>query len=131
MSEQDPYGQQPPTYGGQPPTGGGHSPYPGGADGQANDAKGFFGALFDFSFTHFVTPKIVKVVYILATVALALFYLIVVVAGLLSDSPLAGVLVLLLGWIPFLIYLALIRMTLEFYYALIRMSEDIHERLPR
>ncbi len=115
----------------QPPTGGGHSPYPGGADGQANDAKGFFGALFDFSFTHFVTPKIVKVVYILATVALALFYLIVVVAGLLSDSPLAGVLVLLLGWIPFLIYLALIRMTLEFYYALIRMSEDIHERLPR
>ncbi|MBA2738756.1 MAG: DUF4282 domain-containing protein [Nocardioidaceae bacterium] len=131
MSEQDPYGQQPPAYGGQPPTGGGHSPYPGGADNQDSSAKGFFAALFDFSFTHFVTPKIVKVVYILATVAMVVFYLILVVAGLFSDSPLVGVLVLLLGWIPFLIYLALIRMTLEFYYALIRMSEDIHERLPR
>ena len=29
------------------------------------------------------------------------------------------------------IYLALIRMTSEFYFAIVRMSEDINKRLPR
>ncbi|MDQ3324834.1 MAG: DUF4282 domain-containing protein [Actinomycetota bacterium] len=124
-------GGQPPQYGGPPPQGGGHSPWPGGQADASSEAKGFFGALFDFSFTHFVTPKIVKVVYILATVALVLFYLILMLSGLFSDEPLVGVLVLLLGWIPLLVYLALVRMTLEFYFALVRMSEDIHQRLPR
>lgn len=132
MTEQDPYGQQPPGYGGgQPPQGGGYPQYPSGQQSRSTEAKGFFGALFDFSFTHFVTPKIVKVVYILAMVGLVLAYLIVVIGGLFSDQPLIGVLFLLLGWIPVLIYLALIRMTLEFYFALVRMSEDVHQRLPR
>jgi hypothetical protein len=72
----DPYGQ-PPAPGTPPPS------------------KGFFGALFDFSFEHFVTPMIVKVVYLLGI----------------------------------LLYLCLIRMTLEFYLAVTRMSQDIHQRL--
>ncbi len=132
MSDQDPYGQQPPSYGGsEPPQGGGYQQYPSGQNNPSSDTKGFFGALFDFSFTSFVTPKIVKVVYVLATVGLALLYLIFVITGFAGDQPLVGVLVLLLGWIPFLIYLALVRMTLEFYFALVRMSEDIHQRLPR
>jgi len=87
--------------------------------------------LFDFSFTSFVTPKIVKLVYVLATVALGLVYLVVVIVGFVGDQPAVGVVVLLLGWIPFLVYLALIRMTLEFYFAIVRMSEDINRRLPR
>ena len=32
---------------------------------RSSDAKGFLGSLFDFSFTSFVTPKIVKVLYVL------------------------------------------------------------------
>lgn len=131
VTSRRPAAGNPPQYGGPPPQGGGHSPWPGGQADASSEAKGFFGALFDFSFTHFVTPKIVKVVYILATVALVLFYLILMLSGLFSDEPLVGVLVLLLGWIPLLVYLALVRMTLEFYFALVRMSEDIHQRLPR
>jgi hypothetical protein len=73
----------------------------------------------------------VKFVYVLITVGLALGYLIFVIAGFAGDEPAVGVIVLLFGWIPFLIYLAFARMTLEFYYALVRMSEDIHRRLPR
>ncbi|MDF2966239.1 MAG: hypothetical protein K0Q93_17 [Nocardioidaceae bacterium] len=92
--------------------------------------KGFLGALFDFSFTSFVTPTIVKFVYILITIGLALGYLLFVVLGFAGDTPAVGIVVLLLGWIPFLVYLALARMTLEFYFALVRMSEDIHHRLP-
>lgn len=127
---QQPYGQQPypqQPYGQQPAYGGGG---PGGPGGRA-EAKGFFGALFDFSFNHFVTPRIVKVVYVLALVVLVLAYVVFVIAGLAGETPGVGVVFLLLGWIPFLLYLALIRMTLEFYYAIVRMSEDINARLPR
>ena len=101
----------------------------GGSAGASGEAKGFFGALFDFSFRTFVTPKIVRFVYVLITLAIALGYLILVIAGFV-DSAASGLLILLLGWIPAILYLAVARMTLEFYYSVVRMSEDINRRLP-
>jgi hypothetical protein len=109
---QEPYGQAPPPGPSQP------------------SGKGFFGALFDFSFQHFVTPMLVKVVYILATVALVVGWLFWLVAGFTQDAAF-GIGVLVLGPVVLLIYLALVRMTLEFYLSVVRMSEDIHHRLPR
>lgn len=38
--------------------------------------------------------------------------------------------VLVLGPILAIVSLAMVRMTLEFYLATVRMSEDIHRRLP-
>ncbi|UAL30119.1 DUF4282 domain-containing protein [Nocardioides rotundus] len=112
---QDPYGQ-PGSYG-QPQTGSSSSP-------------GFFGALFDFKFEHFITPMIVKVVYILTLVFLVLGWLFYVIFAF-SQNSAAGLAVLLLGPIVLVLYLAFIRMTLEFYLAIVRMSQDIHQRLPR
>ncbi len=119
------YGSQPPPPSGQPPQPSGQPQPP-----SASDAKGFFGALFDFSFSHFITPIIVKVVYVLATIALVLGWLVFLIAGF-SQSVGLGVVVLILGPIAVIIYLAFIRMTLEFYLAIVRMSEDIHHRMPR
>ena len=95
---------------------------------QGTGAKGFFGALFDFKFEHFITPMIVKVVYILATVGLVLGWLVFMLVSFAAE-PVKGVLVLLFGPILVVLYLAFIRMTLEFYLAIVRMSEDIHQRL--
>jgi uncharacterized protein DUF4282 len=89
-------------------------------------AKGFFGALFDFSFNSFVTPSIVKVVYVLATIALAVGFVGFLIAAIATGESTAILFTLILGPILAILYLALIRMTLEFYYALVRMSEDIH-----
>ena len=114
---QDPYGQQP--YGQQPPHGSG----PGGTD-----AKGFFGALFDFGFNHFVTPKIVKFVYVLALVLLVLGWLVYTIA-IFTESAGLGLASLIFGPIFILIYLCFIRMTLEFYLAVTRLSEEIHHKL--
>ncbi|MGI8523536.1 MAG: DUF4282 domain-containing protein [Nocardioides sp.] len=36
----------------------------------------------------------------------------------------------MVGAVAALVYLAFIRMTLEFYLAIVRMSEDIHRRMP-
>ncbi|MGO4602880.1 DUF4282 domain-containing protein [Terrabacter sp. 2YAF2] len=96
----------------------------------AREGAGFFAALFDFSFTNFVTPILVRFVYVLATVALAVTWLIFVIAGF-ANSLGAGLGALILGPVFVVIYLAVIRMTLEFYLSVVRMSEDIHKRLPQ
>ncbi len=94
------------------------------------DTKGFLPSLFDFSFTHFVTPKLVKFVYLLATVALGLMWFVVLLTSF-ANSVGAGLGVLIIGPIILVIYLALIRMTLEFYLSVVRMSQDINQRLPK
>ena len=96
---------------------------------QKTDAAGFLRALFDFSFSTFITPKVVRFVYVLATALLVLVWLVWLVAAF-DSAPGYGLFVLVIGPIVMLLYLALIRMTLEFYLAITRMSEDIHHRLP-
>jgi hypothetical protein len=146
------YGQQPqpqpqpdqPAYGsypqhGQPAGGYGQAPtwqqtpgqqrYPGQPAGLSGmppqqESSGFFGALFDFGFNSFATPVVIKVLYILGLVAIALGYVILVISGF-ADSPLTGFAILIGGAIGALIYVIFLRITLEFYYAVVRMSEDI------
>lgn len=125
----------PAPYGGAPPGGPGQPNYPrfpsGGSEplgqGGSPSAKGFFGALFDFKFEHFITPIIVKIVYVIALVALVLTWLLFTVSSLAQSAGL-GLVVLILGAIAVILYLAFIRMTLEFYLAIVRMSQDIHHR---
>lgn len=110
--------QQPPA---QPPK----SPYgpPPGAGGQSPDAQGFFAALFDLDFKSFVTLKFAKFIYILLIVVLALGWLVYVVIGFIAD-PWLGFAALLLGWIPAFLWLVLARVSLEFYIAMIRTSQN-------
>ncbi len=108
----------------------GYPPYPGPGAQPGARAKGFFGALFDFSFEHFITPMIVKAVYVIAFIVLTLLWLFVSVATLARDGG-VGIVILILGAVVALLYLAFVRMTLEFYLAIVRMSQDIHQRLPR
>jgi len=126
---QYPQGQQPPPGAGGPPAGmGGPPPGAGGQPPAWQPPKmSFFGALFDFGFNHFVTPSIIKVIYILGLVGIALAYLFFVISGFATDTAL-GIITLLLGPLVALLYLAFFRMMLEFYVAVIRMSEDIHHR---
>lgn len=42
--------------------------------------QGFFKSLFDFSFSSFVTPKLVRVLYILSLIGIALMYVIIAIA---------------------------------------------------
>jgi Domain of unknown function (DUF4282) len=104
-------------------------PPPPPSDNMGDQASGFFSALFDFSFSSFATPKIVKFVYLLATIFIALGFLSWVI-GAFSASVGLGIVVLILGAVAALVWLAFIRMTLEIYYAVVRMSEDVNHRLP-
>ena len=109
----------------QPPPGG---PYPGQGFAPQGQTKGFFGALFDFSFNTFVTPKIVRIVYMIVTVALGVGALFAVIVAVASTEPFQIVMTLVFAPLMFIVYLAMIRMLLELYYAVVRLSEDVHNR---
>lgn len=114
------YDQQPPQYGGAPY---GYAPAP--------SQVGFFAALFDFSFSSYVTNKVIKFVYILATVIIGIMMVALIIAAFATKNALSIIGAIILVPISSILYLALMRMSLEVTHAIIRISEDVHERLPR
>ena len=98
-------------------------------EGYGAPTKGFFGSLFDFKFDNFVTPIIVRFVYILALIGLAFTWLSIIITGFARNFGF-GLLGLIIGGIGILVYVCFVRMTLEFFVSVVRMSQDIHKRLP-
>lgn len=123
---------------GYPPPAGGASPagvqpsQPGAPGGPLGTSAGggFLNALFDFSFNRFITPMIIRAVYLISAVVIGLTWFLLLISAF-SQGAVEGLAVLFLGPIVAIIYLAFIRMTLEIYLAVVRMSEDIHQRLPK
>ncbi len=89
--------------------------------------KGFMTALFDFSFTAFVTPKIIKVLYVLATVLVSLWTLVLILAAF-NESGSLGVLMLVIGG-PLFFLLAIIyaRVFLELVIVFFRINGNVQE----
>ena len=130
------YGDQPGSYGesgsyGAPGSYGGSSGYGAGPGGVPERRKGFVAALFDLSFTTFVTPSIIKVVYVIGLIAIGAATLFFALSGFFGDSPALGIVTLVVSPIVGLLYLCFFRMMCEFYLAITRMSEDINRRLPQ
>jgi uncharacterized membrane protein len=88
--------------------------------------KGFLGSLFDFSFTSFVTPKIIKVLYVLATVWTVIWALVFLRYGFKYGGAAGGFATLIIVD-PILIVLTLgaFRMVLELFMVAHRMHEDL------
>ncbi|WP_404388538.1 DUF4282 domain-containing protein [Humibacillus xanthopallidus] len=101
-----------------------------GAEAITDSSAGFLPALFDFSFNSFVTPKIVRFVYVLATIWAVVMYVIVVISSF-TQSVTNGLIALVLGPLVAVIWLAVVRIGLEFGISVVRMSEDVHKRLPQ
>jgi uncharacterized membrane protein len=90
------------------------------------DAKGFIGALFDFSFTSFVTPKIIKALYVLITVWTVIWALIFLRLGFKYGGAAGGFFTLIIVD-PILVLLTLgaYRVVLELFMVVHRMHEDL------
>jgi uncharacterized protein DUF4282 len=88
-------------------------------------ARGFLGALFDFGFTSFVTPKVIKVLYMLIVIGTVLSALVFTIL-VFKASVAFGLLTLVFGDPLFiLIVLAIYRIILEFFVVTFRVAEDI------
>src|SRR5579875_3715967 len=91
----------------------------------ASDAKGFVSSLFDFGFTSFVTPKVVKVVYALIVIVLGLGSLGLVLFAFLNRLLFGLLALIILAPLYFFISLALWRISLEIVMVVFRIAEDI------
>jgi Domain of unknown function (DUF4282) len=93
--------------------------------GQAADARSFLSALFDFGFTSFVTPKVVKVLYTLIVIGTVVSALIFTILAF-KASVMFGFFTLVFGDPLFiLIVLAIYRIFLEFFMVTFRVAEDV------
>jgi len=92
---------------------------------QGASTKGFVSSLFDFGFTSFVTPTVIKVLYVLILIGTVLSALAFTITAF-KASPIAGIGVLVIGDPLFIIIvLAFYRIILEFFIVIFRVSEDI------
>jgi S-DNA-T family DNA segregation ATPase FtsK/SpoIIIE len=95
--------------------------------GRPATGPGFLGSLFDFDFTSFVTPKIIKSVYLLAVVALGLSAIAFIISGFGVHVPLGVVTRVILAAVYFFLGVAFFRVVLEFFMVVFRMAEDLHD----
>ena len=92
---------------------------------QLQGTKGFFGALFDFGFTSFVTPKIIKVLYPLIMIGAILSALSFVAFAFRAGTGFGILTLFVLAPLFFLVVMAIYRIVLEFFIVIFRISDDI------
>ena len=94
-----------------------------------SSASGFFSSLFDFSFRTFVTPRIIRILYVLSLVLIGIWALVFLVAIFASfDDPFTPIgmsVIMLLLW-PLGVLFAVIyaRVLLEFVMVVFRIGES-------
>lgn len=87
--------------------------------------KGFFASLFDLSFTSFITTKLIKIIYAVVMVLLAIGMLVFVIGAFSSGGIGAGLGALIVSPIIFILYVMLTRIWLEMIIVVFRISEDV------
>jgi hypothetical protein len=85
--------------------------------------KGFFGSLFDISFSSLITTKVIKVLYVISLIVIGLFSLFFII-GAFSRSAGLGVLTLIIfAPLGALLYTVYTRVILEFIIVVFRIAE--------
>lgn len=85
--------------------------------------KGFFGGLFDLSFTEFMTIRIIKVIFVLAIILSGVLAVGMLVAGI-AGGVAKGALALIAAPIVFILYVLVARIWLEVIIVLFRIAEN-------
>ncbi|WP_349827552.1 DUF4282 domain-containing protein [Brevibacterium litoralis] len=98
----------------------------------STEDPGFFKALFDFRFKHYVTLKFLGILYVLIFVVAALTWISWIVCGFAAGAinpwgdynPVFGILAILFGWIPGAFYIVFGRVALEWIAANVRTAQN-------
>jgi hypothetical protein len=90
--------------------------------------KGFFGALFDLSFSEFVTSKLIKILYVLLLILIAIGLVIGLITSVVSlfsrGGFLSGLLGLIFTPIGALIWVIIARVWMELIIVIFRIAEN-------
>lgn len=98
----------------------------GGPGDRFGGGSGFFQSLFDFSFSHFVTPKLVRLAYIFAVLGVGLLGVVGLFVAL-ADGGLTAVIALVFIPLLFLAWTAFVRIILEIFIVVFRIAEPIRD----
>ncbi len=90
----------------------------------------FFKSLFDISFSNLLTTKIIKVLYILAIVFSGLMALGFIVSGFSASSG-AGLFMLILAPVIFLLHVISARVFLEIVIVIFKIAENTQKMVQR
>ncbi|GAB4094610.1 hypothetical protein GCM10028787_00850 [Brachybacterium horti] len=116
--------------------------YGGGQAPQGRQEAGFLRALFDFTFTHFITVKFSSFLYVIAIIVALLMWLLQIISGITFGAAWGSmnsyygeggfnavplILAILFGWIPSIIALLVFRLGLEFAVATVRTAQNTTE----
>jgi hypothetical protein len=85
--------------------------------------KGFFTTLFDFSFSEFIVPKIVKILFGIGILAAAIGALAFIFWGF-RGGVVGGIITIILSPVVFIIYTILVRVYLEVVLVLFRIADN-------
>jgi Domain of unknown function (DUF4282) len=103
--------------------------HPGQTQGHASpprgSSKGFVASLFDFGFESFVTPKVVKVVYVLIMILIGLSALGFLAVAFHISVAFGIIALVILCPLYFFVYVALWRIALEIFMVIFRISDDV------
>jgi len=89
-----------------------------------NHHRGFFGALFDLSFSELITTRVIKFLFVLAIIGSAIASIIYIGAAFTHSAGL-GVLSLIISPVVFVFYVIAARIWLEVLIVVFRISEDV------
>jgi hypothetical protein len=98
---------------------------PGSSDDGSLEAKGFIRSLYDFSFSSFVTLRVIRVLYVLITILYSLAALLVFIGALVRHTPADIVLAFIIVPIGYLIYLTFARIAMEILMVLFNIGKDV------
>lgn len=90
------------------------------------DRNGFIGSLFDFSFSNFITTRIIAVLYGIGLLVAVIYTIFVVAWGFTLDTWL-GILLLLLSPVVFIIFAILARVYMEIIIVVFRIAEYVRD----
>jgi hypothetical protein len=82
-----------------------------------------FSDIFDLSFKKYVTPTVIRVLFILVMVFAGLWWLFAVIAGF-SSSAGAGIGALILGGVGFLVFILMYRVFFELVMVIFSIKEN-------
>ncbi len=87
---------------------------------------GFFRALFDFSFTEFVTTRLIRLLYAIGVLLAAVAALVAILRGFNAGAG-AGIVALIVSPLIFLLVVILARVWLEIIIVVFRIAEYLRD----
>ncbi|MCC5808411.1 MAG: DUF4282 domain-containing protein [Opitutales bacterium] len=93
----------------------------------AKDPRGFFEALFDLSFSRFITTQMIRLLFILGLVVIAVSYVSAVVAAFAAHVSTGLLVMFILGPVMAFVQIVFLRVALELVIVAFRTMEAARE----